>query len=350
VNYANTQKYLKNQSWLAVNAIEKEIVAIYSDLNDTIQAELLKIYKKYDLPKATPEETIAFMQGKISASDGRRISRLQATQESIASSMRAALIKKDKLIEKTAVEMYQNGYYWNAWATTNAVGVDIAWPLIDEAMIKKAVYDNPFSVFQISSSSKGALSKVNKLQWDRQLAIQRVTRELEMAAGRGDSLQVLARKLDVIFGFRDAVTGKLIKDGLNKRGETWKSLRVSRTELHRLFEAGHLDEFYAAENEGVNTRLQYVATLDNRTRPQSASMDGQISNAEGQFQYPDGQWYYLGNTGVAEWDINDRCSQIQVIDGITPPLRRIKGRGVVQYTTFDEWVDEMNSEEIPRTL
>ena len=350
MNYSNTQKYLKNQSWLAVTALEKEIIAIYSDLNDQIQADLLKIYKKYDLPKATPEETIAFMQTKVSAGTRGRISRLQLEQESIATSMRSALLKKDKLIEKAAVEMYQNGYYWNAWATTNAVGVNIGWPLIDEDMIRKAVYDNPFSVFQISSSSKGALSKVNKLQWDRKLAIQRVTRELEMAAGRGDSLQTLAKKLDVIFGFRDATTGKIIKDGLNKKGETYKSLRVARTELHRLFESGHLDEFYAADEEGVNTSLMFVATLDARTRPQSASMDGQRSDKEGRFQYPDGNWYYLGNTGIAGFDVNDRCAQIQVVDGITPPLRRIKGKGVVRYETYDEWVETLNSENVPRNL
>jgi hypothetical protein len=357
MNYENTQKWLKNQAWIATDKLEKEIVAIYTDLNDRIQADLLKIYKKYDLPKMVDgvpngEATIAFMHGKISVGDRGRISRLQAEQESIAASMRSALVRKDKLIEKAAIEMYQNGYYWNAWATTNAAGIDIAWPLIDDQMIKKAVYDNPFSVFQIGTGPRpdlSALSKVYKLKWDRTLALQRVTRELELAAGRGDSIQQLGKRLDIIFGFRDPSTGKIIK-GLNKKGETYKSIRVARTELHRLFETGHRDEYYEAQDNGVETRLQYVATLDQRTRPQSASMDGQISDAEGRFQYPDGNWYYLGNTGHPEWDISDRCTSIQQIDSITPPLRRIKKRGIVFYETYDEWIETMNSEDIPRTL
>ena len=58
-------------------------------------------------------------------------------------------------------------------------------------------------------------------------------------------------------------------------------------------------------------RLQLHATWDKlpngkwRARTQSRDMDKQISNAKGEFLYPDSKYYRLG-TAPARWSINDR--------------------------------------------
>jgi len=64
------------------------------------------------------------------------------------------------------------------------------------------------------------------------------------------------------------------------------------------------DTFLELKKQYPNVRLKLKATLDGREREQSREMNNQVSNAEGQFLYPDGKYYRLG-TAPAQWCIND---------------------------------------------
>jgi len=116
--------------------------------------------------------------------------------------------------------------------------------------------------------------------------------------------------------------------------------KVVRTESHRLDELAHNQEFLDAQAQGIDTRMMLLAVLDNRTRPQSAQMDGQLSNDKGEFEYPrtgSGNWYIPGNTGNPAYDINDRERSVQVINGYSPDIRRTREDGLIPYTTYEEW-------------
>ena len=112
--------------------------------------------------------------------------------------------------------------------------------------------------------------------------------------------------------------------------------RVLRTESHRLSELAHNEELSDAQEQGVNTQMTLLAVLDDRTRPQSAQMDGQKSD-DGEFEYPDGTIAIPGNTGIPEYDINDRERSIQTIDDISPALRRTREDGIIPFTSYRDW-------------
>lgn len=65
------------------------------------------------------------------------------------------------------------------------------------------------------------------------------------------------------------------------------------------------DQFDDLRKRYPNARLKLKATIDGRERTQSREMNGQISNAKGEFLYPDSKYYRLG-TAPAQWCINDR--------------------------------------------
>ena len=113
--------------------------------------------------------------------------------------------------------------------------------------------------------------------------------------------------------------------------------RVVRTESHRLTEIAHNQEFLDAQNQGIDTKMKYLATLDNRTRSQSAKMDNQISDNEGKFIFPNGTRAIIGNSGIPAYDINDRCRSIQIIDGISPEIRRSREDGIIPFQSYEEW-------------
>jgi len=124
--------------------------------------------------------------------------------------------------------------------------------------------------------------------------------------------------------------------------------RIVRTESHRNMTAGNYAMKKAAQSEGVDARRMIVSTLDTRTRPQSAQVDGRMEDENGLFLYPNGERYKIpGNTGVPKYDINDRESVIMTVDGKPPELRRgrdpVTGEtDIISYQSFDEWLDANN--------
>jgi hypothetical protein len=89
-----------------------------------------------------------------------------------------------------------------------------------------------------------------------------------------------------------------------------------------------------------------VAVLDDRTRPQSAQVDGEYENEDGFFEYPGGVLVRVpGNSGVAAWDINDREVVVDEVEGLEPETRRVRnpetGRNeVISWRNFRTWAQE----------
>jgi len=85
--------------------------------------------------------------------------------------------------------------------------------------------------------------------------------------------------------------------------------------------------------------------LDDRTRPQSAQVDGQLEDENGQFTYPGGVKVTVpGNSGVPAWDINDRERTIDVVEGFEPESRRARDpvtgeNEVIGFDRFEAWAE-----------
>lgn len=136
-----------------------------------------------------------------------------------------------------------------------------------------------------------------------------------IADGRNEGLAIkdIQKKVDIVMGFRDAQgrltdkSKKLIESGkfAHRNGSIYETYRIARTEVMRMNAFAKYDQFDELRQRYPNARLKLLATLDDRTREQSREMNGQISNAKGEFLYPDSKYYRLG-TAPAQWCINDR--------------------------------------------
>lgn len=136
-----------------------------------------------------------------------------------------------------------------------------------------------------------------------------------IADGRNDGLAIkdIQKKIDTVMGFRDAQgrltdkSKKLIESGKfsHRNGSIYETYRIARTEVMRMNAFAKYDQFLDIKKDYPNARLKLKATLDGREREQSREMNGQVSNANGEFLYPDSKYYRLG-TAPARWCINDR--------------------------------------------
>jgi hypothetical protein len=127
------------------------------------------------------------------------------------------------------------------------------------------------------------------------------------------------------------------------------AMRIVRTETLRNVNGADYLNHLETKNI-VETNRQWVSVLDSRTRPQSAAMDGQYADDDDLFHYPNGAVaYFPGSSGVPEYDINERCTVINVIPGEEPSLRRAKNPNtgtyeIIEDTTFTDWADKNNLE------
>lgn len=127
------------------------------------------------------------------------------------------------------------------------------------------------------------------------------------------------------------------------------ALRIVRTETHRNQNAGHFAASRWARSQGARIVRTILSTLDGRTRPQSAQVDGRRENAQGLFEYPVGLLVdFPGNSGNPAFDINDRERVISVVEDFPVNERRARtfnpstGRfdgptRIMNYDQFPAW-------------
>lgn len=87
--------------------------------------------------------------------------------------------------------------------------------------------------------------------------------------------------------------------------------RIARTEGHRIQNQSSMDAANKAKDNGANVVKQWDATLDSRTRPHHAMLDGQIRKLDKPFEVAGRKAMYPSGFGIASEDILCRCALLQ---------------------------------------
>ena len=119
-----------------------------------------------------------------------------------------------------------------------------------------------------------------------------------------------------------------------------QALRIARTEAGRTQSTTTQKGYIEAKKQGIDIQKRWLATLDKKTRHDHRELDGQTVEVDGKFSI-------RGHTakgprlfGVASEDVNCRCTTIEVIDGISPELRKDnESKEMIKYKNYDEWLN-----------
>lgn len=90
-----------------------------------------------------------------------------------------------------------------------------------------------------------------------------------------------------------------------------KSVRIIRTEGHRVQNKAQLECQYEAESIGCDIKKEWCSALDNRTRQSHKKLDGQLVKVRDFFEVNGHYAQAPGLFNVAAEDINCRCSILQ---------------------------------------
>lgn len=298
---------------------ESSIIKLYGTALYEIRKILKELYDKYA------------EDGKLTNAQMTKYNRLKSVQDQVESILKKKLKEVDSLTKVLTKEQYQEAFYRHAYAIDQAGGMALNWGLIPKEAVEEAM-KSPFSKL---ASSK-ALSE------SRTTTVEKIKQEIGLSIIRGDSYEVLGNRIDSILGM--TVSGN--KATHTGKGASYRSLMVARTEGQRVLVDGHEKATAQARKMGCDIETIWDATLDGRTRPSHAALEGKPKDD------PDKGWFVpeVGwvsaplHSGVASFDINCRCRTRDQVRGYPPEERYVRGDGIKPYETYDQWMGKLASE------
>lgn len=131
--------------------------------------------------------------------------------------------------------------------------------------------------------------EVNETTWDE------LKQSLTEGLDNGESLDSLIDRVEAVMGARIRSSGEVI----------------ARTEINGAANGGTLNAWKQSE---VVTAKEWLAALDGRTRDSHVNAHGQRVGIDEEFRVGEGHGPHPGAIGLAEEDIQCRCSMIPVLD------------------------------------
>ena len=219
----------------------------------------------------------------------------------------------------TLIDNYLKDCYENAHIGTlfdlQGQGIPLMLPLNQEQMISA-----------ITLNSKLSAPLYNTLGFNIDFLKTSVRMEISRGIAQALSYQEIARN---------------IKNTTNV--DYNKSLRIAKTEGHRIQNESAYNVQVEAIKKGANVVKQWDSTLDGKTRPTHRTLDGQIVGVNDYFKSESGyKALYPGDFGVPSEDCNCRCCLLQRAKWALTDEEFTKMNGKTNELQHFESVDDYN--------
>lgn len=146
-------------------------------------------------------------------------------------------------------------------------------------------------------------------------AVQKTGDDFKLSEKLGGNTKELKKqvKSELQRGFASALPYETIARSISDYGQADlnRSMRIARTEGHRIQTEAKLDCMINAKKKGANIVKQWDSTLDGRTRPEHKQLDGQIREIDEDFEVDGYSAQGPGGFGDPYMDCNCRCCLLQ---------------------------------------
>ena len=276
-----------------MNKKEKEIAKAQLSSEEKTLKELQQVFKK---ARQDVQEKISELNARTDMQNLQSIIYQKKYQQAILNQINEALADlksgQYKTVEEYLTESYDNGYIGMMYSLQSQ-GIPLTVPINDRNVVKALTTDSKLSSnYYKSNPLKGRLAE------DVDLLKDRIRSNLSRGIVAGKSW------LDV------AVE---IASGMNNPFEIAlkDSMRIVRTEGHRVHQQGFLDAGDKAKEKGADILKQWDATMDSKTRPAHQQADGQIVEWDEYFTVGGEKMKAPSVGGSAKNVCNCRCQLLQ---------------------------------------
>ena len=275
--------------------------------------------------------------------------RLEKLLDSVSRDYMKYSKKAGKLIGQSGQIAFSNNYYRSLYSVQWLS--NISFSIVPKDLIELSVYgtQDAWKAYQKTAKKVfgsglnyipkyGTLTEI--LTQNRNKEIDLIQRAITQNLIQGNSYQKTARAL------REIIGRTVVKDGVKSAtGFMSNAVRIVRTENNRIMNQAATANTERAKSEGIDVVRVWSASLDRRTRPEHANLDGKKENKDGFFDSSYGPIKGPGLFPTVGQNVNCRCTTWESVDGSSPALRRgrspITGENeVFEYKDFKQWATE----------
>lgn len=261
-------KLLLNHEQKVLNALESAYATSLADTKKTIKKLQTSIGT---LETAGAEESL--IQSKV-----YQLEYQQYIEQQISSNLNLLRQKNISNTTNFLEDMYTDSYTGNVFVLQQADKLPVYAPVSTQKLIKSVSKDTAGYKFS------------DRLYDDVESLKTTVQSEISRGIAQGDSYSDIAKRIsdecDISFN---------------------NAYRIARTEGGRVSTEAQIDSINDSIEQGADLLKEWDATLDTRTRPVHAALDGQQVEADEYFQSDVGPVSAPHMFGYASQDINCRC-------------------------------------------
>lgn len=253
-------------------------------LERRINSEYTKAYKEMRKEMADIMQKISTnpnmsLQQKMAAMN--RYNRLQNLSKQMASVLQDTNKTAQSFITKSAQNVYLRNYNFQA--------EQLGFSILDNTAVRNILTGevSPFTKLSMAGEA------------DKRVIMRKLESELTTAILKGESIPKIAKRL------------KSVAEGY--LGDT---IRIARTETTRIENSARQAVGDEGKRRGFNMWKRWVATADDRTRPEHADADGQEVPNDEPFTVGGEKMMYPGDIsyGASAWNtVNCRCTHVNFI-------------------------------------
>lgn len=265
-------KLLAKWSDKVTKKFELELMKMYKELIKSALALLGEIYSKYET------------DGKLTYTEMMKYKRLDSFYSELNILINTTTKKQRASLLDLLEEHYEYSWDWMAWSIENELDIRLKNMKTKIDQVEKSI-QNPISGLTLNET----------LEKNRREIITKVKREVTQSLVQGSTYKQTADRLTKTF-----------------EGDYAKSVRVARTETHRVREQATLESAQKANSYGIIMVKKWMNMKDERVRrtPKAnhVTLGGQTVPVDEMFDLGHGEKGQApGVTGYAHHDINCRC-------------------------------------------
>lgn len=257
---------------------DKEIIRIQLEHEKEVIKELKKMYEEAE--KQIDEKIQMLMTDELTQSKIYQIEYQKTLKSQIGTILDNMNSNNYDSIQDYLKNSYQDGYIGTMYSLKEQ-GIPLIMPIDQEQVVKAIQLDSKLSgtLYEAMGVNTNDLKKS-------------IRNEVSRGISNAYSYQDIARNINNSMGI-----------GLNK------SIRIARTEGHRVNQQSTYDAMEKAKKKGANVVKQWDATLDAKTRTSHQQVDGEIRELDEKFS--NGLRFPGDPQGSAAEVINCRCVLLQ---------------------------------------
>ena len=272
-----------------MNKRQKQV--IQSQLNDE-RATLNKLKGIYKKALDDVNDRLAALKGRAETENLQSVIYQIQYQEALKKQINGILdtLNGDQFstISEYLAKSYESGFV-GAMYDIHGQGVPLIFPIDQDQVVQAVTLDTKLSK-----------PLYNKLGEDVNLLKKRVANNISRGIAQGQSYSDIAKNIAV---------GMVGNYARMNGGALYNAMRITRTEAHRISQQAAYDALKKAKDNGADVVKQWDATLDKRTRPSHARVDGEIRELDEPFS--NGLMKPGDPRGRAAEVINCRCQLLQ---------------------------------------